>query len=181
MGEDFRPIPIPENSVLSCGVQRDIVSSVETTFSSLLGKFHLNEDAVCFGIFKANDDVFCATNARNLASALGVNKLTDLRQDEFAASYTGFKPVSRWSGLLRLSTHEYNGVPLASSVDWTTQGVVTRAVQFLLVPFQQQALSRVRGPSALAILCPRVSGSSWIATLPILVAMVVGWTTFSRL
>ena len=92
--------------------------------NSLLGKFDLNEDAVCFGIFKANDDVICATNARNLAYALGVNKLTDLRQDEFAASYTGFKPVSRWSGLPRLSTHEYNGVPLASSVDWT-QGVVT--------------------------------------------------------
>ena len=63
---------------------------------------------------------FCATNARNLASALCVNKLTDLRQDEFAASYTGFKPVSRWSGLPLLSTHEYNGAPLASSVDWTT-------------------------------------------------------------
>ena len=43
MGENFRPIPVPENSVLSCGVQRDIVSSVVTTFSSLLGKFHLNE------------------------------------------------------------------------------------------------------------------------------------------
>ena len=125
MGENFRPIPVPENSVLSCGVQRDIVSSVGTIFSSLLGKFHLNEDAVCFGIFKTNDDVICATNARNLDSALGVNKLTDLRQDEFAASYTGFKLVSRWNGLPRLSTHEYNGVPLASSVDWTTQGAVT--------------------------------------------------------
>ena len=80
---------------------------------------------MCFGIFKANDYVIYATNAKYSASALGVNKLTDLRQDEFAASYTGFKPVSRWSGLPRLSTHEYNGVPLASSVDWTTQGVVT--------------------------------------------------------
>ena len=29
-----------------------------TQGNSLLGKFHLNEDAVCFGIFKANDDVF---------------------------------------------------------------------------------------------------------------------------
>ena len=33
MGEDFRPIPVPENSVLSCGVQRDVVSSVEAAFS----------------------------------------------------------------------------------------------------------------------------------------------------
>ena len=98
--------------------------------TSLFGKFCLclhdiNEDAACFGIFKANDDVICAPNDRNSASALGVNKLTDLRQDEFAASYIGFKPVSRWSGLPRLSVHEYNGAPLASSVDWTTQGVVT--------------------------------------------------------
>ena len=87
--------------------------------------YDINEDAVCFGIFKANDYVIYATNAKNSASALGVNKLTDLRQDEFAASYTGFKPVSRWSGLPRLSTHEYNRVPLVSSVDWTKQGVIT--------------------------------------------------------
>ena len=76
--------------------------------------YDINEDAVCFGIFKANDDVIYANNAKNSVSALGVNKLTDLRQDEFAASYTGLKPVSRWSGLPRLSTHEYNGVPLDS-------------------------------------------------------------------
>ena len=80
---------------------------------------------MCFGIFKTNDDVLYATNARNSVSALGVNKLTDLRQDELAASYTGLKPVSRWSGLTRLSTHEYNRVSLVSSVEWMTQGVVT--------------------------------------------------------
>ena len=124
--------------------------------NSLLGKFYLcihdiNEDAVCFGIFKANDDVIYATNAKNSASVLGVNKLTDLRQDKFAASYTGFKPVSRWSGLPRLSTDEYNGAPLASSVDWTTQGVVTPvkesgAVQFLLVFFNNRRSRGCVGP-----------------------------------
>ena len=67
--------------------------------NSLFGKFCLyiydiNEDAVCSGIFKANDYVIYATNAKNSASALGVNKLTDLRQDKFATFYTGFKPVS---------------------------------------------------------------------------------------
>merc|ERR1712122_394899 len=50
---------------------------------------------------------------------------TDLTQDEFAATYTGLKPATLWTGLPRLGTHEYNGAPLASSVDWTTQGVVT--------------------------------------------------------
>ena len=34
MGENFRPIPVPENSVLSCGVQRDVVSLVGTIFSN---------------------------------------------------------------------------------------------------------------------------------------------------
>ena len=87
--------------------------------------YDINEDAVCFGIFKANDYVIYATNAKSSASALGVNKLTDLRQDKLAASYTGFKPMSWWSGLPRLSTHEYNRVPLVYSVVWMTQGVVT--------------------------------------------------------
>ena len=34
MGENFRSIPVPENSVLNCGVGRDVVSSVGTTFSN---------------------------------------------------------------------------------------------------------------------------------------------------
>nr|ABV22333.1 cysteine protease 1 [Noctiluca scintillans] len=96
-------------------------------FKTKYGKVYngINEDAVRFGIFKANVDIIYATNARNLTFALGVNEFTDLTQEEFAASYTGLKPASLWSGLPRLSTHEYNGAPLASSVDWTTQGVVT--------------------------------------------------------
>ena len=80
---------------------------------------------MCFGIFKVNDDVIYVTNAKNSVSVLGVNKLTDLKQDKFAASYTGLKPMSWWSGLPRLSTDEYNGVLLVSSVEWMTQGVVT--------------------------------------------------------
>jgi len=96
-------------------------------FKTTYGKVYngINEDAVRFGNFKANVDVIYATNARNLTFALGVNEFTDLTQDEFAAIYTGLKPASLWSGLPRLSTHEYDGSPLASSVDWTTQGVVT--------------------------------------------------------
>merc|ERR1712211_182692 len=64
-----------------------------------------------------NVEIIRATNARNLSFSLGVN--------EFAATYTGLKPATLWTGLPRLGTHEYNGAPLASSVDWTTQGVVT--------------------------------------------------------
>ena len=61
VGENFRPITVPESSVLSCDVSRDVVSSVGTAFSNqpglqvfegeramtqgnnLLEKFHLNE------------------------------------------------------------------------------------------------------------------------------------------
>ena len=39
MEEDFRPIPVPENSVLSCGVQRDVVSSVGGNFQQPAGGF----------------------------------------------------------------------------------------------------------------------------------------------
>merc|ERR1719414_2314601 len=95
-------------------------------FKTKYGKVYngINEDAVRFGIFKANVDVIYATNARNLTFALGVNEFTDLTQEEFAASYTGLKPAS----LERFASFEHARVqraPLASSVDWTTQGVVT--------------------------------------------------------
>ena len=70
-----------------------------------------------YQIFQSHVDCILAANAQNLSGSLKMN--------EFAAPYTGFKPVSRWSGLPRLSTHEYNRVPLVSSVDWTKQGVIT--------------------------------------------------------
>ena len=34
VGENFRPIPVPESSVLRCDVERDVVSSVGTAFST---------------------------------------------------------------------------------------------------------------------------------------------------
>ena len=37
MGENFRPIPVPGSSVLSCDVGRDVVSSVGTTFNNQPG------------------------------------------------------------------------------------------------------------------------------------------------
>merc|ERR1712136_521286 len=78
-----------------------------------------------FDNFKTNVDIIAATNAKNLTYSLGVNEFADLSSDEFAATYTGLKPASLWSGLPRLGTFEYDGADLPSSVDWTTQGVVT--------------------------------------------------------
>jgi len=96
-------------------------------FKTHYGKVYngINEESVRFGNFKSNVDIIRATNARNLSFSLGVNEFADLTQDEFAATYAGLKPAALWTGLPRLGTHEYNGAPLASSVDWTTQGVVT--------------------------------------------------------
>ena len=39
MGENSRPIPVPESGVLSGDVGCDVVSSVETTFSNHPGYF----------------------------------------------------------------------------------------------------------------------------------------------
>merc|ERR1712136_597256 len=82
-------------------------------------------ESVRFVNFKANVDIIVATNAKNLTYSLGVNEFADLTSDEFAATYTGLKPASLWSGLPRLGTFEHGGADLPSSVDWTTQGVVT--------------------------------------------------------
>merc|ERR1712107_924155 len=96
-------------------------------FKMKYGKVHggIDEESVRFANFKANVDIIVATNAKNLTYFLGVNEFADLTSDEFAATYTGLKPASLWSGLPRLGTFEYDGADLPSSVDWTTQGVVT--------------------------------------------------------
>ena len=51
--------------------------------------------------------------------------VVDQTQDEFAATYLALQPESLWSELPHLGTREYSGVALASSVCWTTRGVVT--------------------------------------------------------
>ena len=96
MGENFRPIPVPENSVLS-GVQRDVVSSVGTTFSnqpgslevsereramtqgnSLRGKFHLNEK-------RRLSQGKCECAKRTLSSwALSAGILVSMSRQQFA-------------------------------------------------------------------------------------------------
>jgi C1A family cysteine protease len=86
----------------------------------------VDEESVRFDNFKANVDVIRATNAKNLTFWLRPTEFADLTLEEFAATHFGFqKPASMWSGLPSLGTHEYDGAPLVSSVDWTTQGAVT--------------------------------------------------------
>ena len=98
----------------------------------------IDDESMHFANFKANVDKIVATNAKNLTFLIGVNEFADRTPDEIAAMYTGLKPVSLWSGLPRLGTFEYDGADLPSSMDWTTQGVVTTepvTVWFLLVLF----------------------------------------------
>jgi len=85
----------------------------------------INEESVRFNNFKANVDIILAANARNLTFTLGLNEFADMTQDEFRATHTGRKLEGFWSGLPRLGTHDYDGALLPSSVDWTSQGVVT--------------------------------------------------------
>ena len=86
----------------------------------------IDEESVRSENFKANVDIIVATNAKNLTFSLGVDEFADLTPDEFAATSTELKPASLWSGLPRVGTFEYDGADLPSSVDWTTQGVVTQ-------------------------------------------------------
>ena len=69
------------------------------------------------GNSQSNIETIWAINARNLTFALGVNEFADLTKDEFARTYSGLKPASAWSSLPRLGMQEYDGAPLATSVD----------------------------------------------------------------
>ena len=130
-------------------------------FKMKYGKVYngIDEESVRFANFKANVDIIAATNAKNLTYSLGVNEFADLTSDEFAATYTGLKPASLWSGLPRLGMFEYDGADLPSSVDWTTQGVVTpvkkktRDSAVRAGRFPPPVLSWAHGRSARAILC----------------------------
>merc|ERR1712019_319089 len=64
-------------------------------------------------------------NAKN-KFRLGVTPFADMTADEFGASHFGIaKPDASWGSLPNLGNHTYNGETLATSVDWTTKGVVT--------------------------------------------------------
>ena len=98
------------------------------------------------GNSQSNIETIWAINARNLTFALGVNEFADLTKDEFVATYSGLKPASAWSSLPRLGMHEYDGAPLATSVDWTTLGVVSPVKyqgQWLLLDILNHGLSRI--------------------------------------
>jgi len=76
--------------------------------------------------WEANDALIAEHNAQDLGSELGHNLFSDLNIQEFSSIYLGLKqPEEKYSGAARLGTHEWDGSPLADSLDWTTKGAVT--------------------------------------------------------
>jgi len=79
-----------------------------------------------FEIFKANVHIIQDVNSKNLSYTLDVNQFADLTASEFASQYTCLgQPDTPLGQLSYLGRDTYSGNVLATSVDWTTKGVVT--------------------------------------------------------
>ncbi len=80
-----------------------------------------------FNIFKANYMYIAVENAKGTNSyELGVNKFSDLTNEEFAGTHFGYvKAKQRFGNAKHLGTHEHNGEALPTSVDWRNEGAVT--------------------------------------------------------
>lgn len=97
-------------------------------FKEDFGKVYngIDEEQKRYEIFKSNVDIIYEVNSQNLSYTLGVNQFADLKSEEFAAGYLGFKkPEQLWGELPYLGKHEYSGDTLPAAVDWTTKGAVT--------------------------------------------------------
>jgi C1A family cysteine protease len=78
-----------------------------------------------YNIFKANMDKVYLANKQNHTYTLGMNSFGDMSHDEFKTTHLGFKPT-----LKAAKKHAHKPVhkphkPMASSLDWRTQGAVT--------------------------------------------------------
>jgi C1A family cysteine protease len=67
-------------------------------------------------------------NIEHKSATFALNEFADMTWEEFRSAYIGgFKPAveEQWAGLTHLGTHEYSGVELPETVDWTEKGAVT--------------------------------------------------------
>jgi C1A family cysteine protease len=85
------------------------------------------EDAAHQATFEKNLAEIEAHNAQGLSWTEGINRWTDLTQEEYrVAAGLGYKaPEELYGSLPQMGVHEYNGEELALTVDWTTKGAVT--------------------------------------------------------
>merc|ERR1712137_885286 len=86
-----------------------------------------DEDEAHKATFEQNLAEIEAHNAQGLSWTEGINRWTDLTQEEYrVAAGLGYKPAGQLYGdMPHMGVHEYNGEELAASVDWTTKGAVT--------------------------------------------------------
>jgi len=89
-------------------------------------KYEHDEEARRVQIFRENLSKIMQRNAEQSDYVLEVNEFADLSQAEFASQRLGTKiPANFMKGKASLGVHEWDGVALPTSVDWTTQGAVT--------------------------------------------------------
>merc|ERR1712048_1056800 len=86
-----------------------------------------DEDQAHKATFEQNLAEIEAHNAQGLSWTEGINRWTDLTQDEYrVAAGLGYKaPEELYGNMPQMGVHEYNGEELALEVDWTTKGAVT--------------------------------------------------------
>jgi len=86
-----------------------------------------DEDEAHKATFEQNLAEIEAHNAQGLSWTEGINRFTDLTQEEYrVAAGLGYKaPEELYGSLPQMGVHEYNGEELALEVDWTTKGAVT--------------------------------------------------------
>jgi hypothetical protein len=87
------------------------------------------EKARRFEVFKTNANFIGRSNAaKDKKYSLGINKFADMTADEFAAMFTGLKPVVPAAGAMRLAGVKYESSPQwddNQEVDWRQKGAVT--------------------------------------------------------
>lgn len=74
-------------------------------------------------VYDANVATIDAHNAEQTSYKMAVNAFAAMEADEFAATMLGRQTAS--ADVPALAVHEWDGQPLAESIDWTTQGAVT--------------------------------------------------------
>eukprot|EP00811_Abedinium_folium_P037232 NODE_9867_length_1393_cov_78.101106.p1 GENE.NODE_9867_length_1393_cov_78.101106~~NODE_9867_length_1393_cov_78.101106.p1 ORF type:complete len:319 (+),score=71.91 NODE_9867_length_1393_cov_78.101106:192-1148(+) len=84
------------------------------------------DDAARLDIIRANVEFIEAENAKAKTYKLALNKFGDLRLEDFAARYLGYKrPAAPFGSAPRLGRHTWQGEAIADAIDWVTRGAVT--------------------------------------------------------
>jgi len=86
---------------------------------------HADEEAYRYGIFQSAMAMIEAHNAKELPWKMGMNRFTDLTPAEFVTMYGGGGRIPKSVHITPAAPGLLSDDDLPSSVDWTSQGVVT--------------------------------------------------------